>query len=77
MVEVMPGNVRQSTNCKHLSMAGRDLANGPTFQTFSLYEICNLLLFSSLGENFQNFHNLHLRFLRNFKKCDYISQPFI
>ncbi len=45
MVEVMAGNVRQSTNCKHLSMAGTDLANGLTFQTFSLYEICNLLFF--------------------------------
>jgi hypothetical protein len=45
MVEVMPGNVRWSTNCKHLSMAGTDFANGPTFQTFSLYEICNPLFF--------------------------------
>jgi hypothetical protein len=55
MVEVMPGNVRQSTNFKHLSMARMDLANGPTFQKFSLYEICNPLCFSSFGENLHKF----------------------
>jgi hypothetical protein len=55
MVEVMPGNVRQSTNCKHLSMAGTDFANGPTFQTFSLHVICNPLFYSSFGENLHQF----------------------
>jgi hypothetical protein len=66
MVEVMPGNVRQSTNCKHLSMAGTDLANGPTFQTFSLYEICNPPSFSSFSENLHKFAQFALEIFEKF-----------
>ncbi len=45
-----------------------DLGNGPTFQTFSLYEICNPLSV----KNCTILHNLHLKFVRNFEKCDYV-----
>jgi hypothetical protein len=67
MVEVMPGNVRQSTNCKYLSMAvGWIWQMDRLFRHFPCMKFATRFFFSSFGENLHKFAQFALEF---FSKC--------